>query len=176
MTQLILALAVATFAITANAQDKQIGERRPADAEEIAPNEGSDSCGLGWKITQERTLMATTTRGTVNFFVPPSFGMSTGSLGCEKHGFALKEANAASYAAANFEPLKGDLAKGKGEYLEAFAFAMGCLDTSALGSSVRAHFREILPAAGGNGHDLYRNVRGVIRSEKKLAALCPNAA
>ena len=176
MTKLFLALATFSFALAATAQDKPVGERRPADAEEIAPNEGSDSCGLGWKITQERTLMATTTRGTVNFFVPPSFGMSTGTLGCEKHGFALKEANAASYAAANFEPLKGDLAKGKGEYLEAFAFAMGCQDTQALSKSVRAHYREILPASDGNGHDLYRNVRGVIRSEKSLAALCPNAA
>ncbi|MFM8315218.1 MAG: DUF3015 family protein [Deltaproteobacteria bacterium] len=49
---------------------------------------GTDSCGLGWQVTQKKSFLATTTRGTTNAFVPPTFGMTFGTIGCDKHSFA----------------------------------------------------------------------------------------
>ncbi|MBK9038693.1 MAG: DUF3015 family protein [Bdellovibrionales bacterium] len=41
-----------------------------------------DGCGLGWEVTDSETMIGTTTRGTTNMFVPPAFGMTTGTIGC----------------------------------------------------------------------------------------------
>ena len=40
---------------------------------------GTDSCGLGWHVTQDKSLLATVTRSTTNAVVPPTFGMTSGN-------------------------------------------------------------------------------------------------
>ena len=55
-----------------------------------------DSCGLGWEVTDKKTYTATTTRATTNFFVPPVFGMTTGTLGCEKLEIGSNDKEAAT--------------------------------------------------------------------------------
>lgn len=59
-------------------------------AQDTSPG-GSDGCGLGWEVTGEKTMLATTTRGTTNAFVPPTFGMTSGTIGCETHRFVQKK-------------------------------------------------------------------------------------
>ena len=140
----------------------------------IAPNQGSDDCGLGWQVTQEKTMIATTTRGTTNSVVAPAFGMTTGTMGCEQHSFAKKELDSAVYAAVNFDTLSIDMASGSGEVLEGFAATLGCTDSAKLGQALRANYRTVAPAA--NGVEMYKNIRQVIRSDKSLSASCPNAA
>ena len=45
---------------------------------------GSDGCGLGSEVTQKKSLLATTTRGTTNGTIPPAFGMTSGTIGCDQ--------------------------------------------------------------------------------------------
>lgn len=137
---------------------------------------GSDSCGLGWQVTDKKTMVATTTRGTTNYFIPYTFGITTGTMGCEKHDFAKKEVEAAVYAANNVDTLNIDFAKGQGEYLTAFAQSMGCNDSDVnmLGAEVKRNYGSISSSA--NGVELYKAVRSVIRGNSRLAVSCTNAA
>src|SRR3954471_20570420 len=77
---------------------------------------GSDGCGLGWQVTQKKSFLGTTTRGTTNAVVPPTFGMTSGTIGCDQHGFAKNDQKAIEFVAANYEPLMVEMAQGNGEY------------------------------------------------------------
>lgn len=85
-----------------------------------------DGCGLGWEVTSSETMIGTTTRGTTNAFVPPTFGMTTGTLGCKKLDIASNEKEAANYVVNNYPNLKQQLASGQGEYVQGLTEVMSC--------------------------------------------------
>lgn len=131
---------------------------------------GSDGCGLGWQVTQKKSFLATTTRATTNGVVPPTFGMTSGTIGCDQHSFAKKDIDAANYIASNHDPLMMDLAKGHGEYLDSFAKVLGCKDASKLGAATRAHFSDI--SAGATTSQVLNSTKEVVKSDASLAASC----
>lgn len=122
-----LAFSAAGFA----AEKKKAAAAPAPEAKRMGAVEGqpdSDACGLGWQVTQSKTLIATTTRGTTNWVIPYSFGMTSGTMGCAQHPFAKKDQEAAAYAVTNYEPLLLEMAEGHGETLAGFARTMGCGD------------------------------------------------
>ncbi len=145
------------------------------DDDGVAPDKG-DGCGLGWQVTQKRTLIATTTRGTTNAFVPPTFGMSSGTLDCEQHSFAKNEQPAVIFAATNQESLAIEMAAGRGEYLDAFARTMGCdgASVSEFGRHAQKNF-SVIAAPARNGSELYLNAKKSIESNPALASCRPTA-
>lgn len=86
----------------------------------------SDGCGLGWKVTDSKTFSATTTRGVTNVFIPPTFGMSSGTLGCETHGLVTTEGKIKYFVSATFDHLLNDLSNGEGEYLDQYLSFYSC--------------------------------------------------
>lgn len=117
-----------------------------------------DSCGLGWDVTDKKTVLATSTRGTTNSFVPPTFGMTTGTLGCEKfQGFAANEKESASFVAKNFDSIRGQLAIGSGEYVDATAQSFGC-DSASFGAHVQQNYNTVV-APAQDGVELYQNLK-----------------
>ena len=69
-----------------------------------------DGCGLGWQVNDGKTSTATTTRATTNYTVPPAFGMTTGTLGCDQLEIGQNDKESLNYVATNFEVLKSELA------------------------------------------------------------------
>ncbi len=114
-----------------------------------------DGCGLGWQVTDQETMIATTTRGTTNAFVPPAFGMTTGTLGCKKLAFAANDKAAVNYVVNNFSNLKQQLAVGQGEYVDGLSEVMNC-DGAAIQKSYNS---VVAPAL--DGVDLYKNLKNV---------------
>jgi hypothetical protein len=92
---------------------------------------GSDGCGLGWEITKKKSFLGTTTRGTTNSFVPPTFGMTTGSIGCDRHSLAAADKGALELVATHYDALLLDMARGQGETVTALAHVLGCGGNSA---------------------------------------------
>lgn len=137
----------------------------------VSPNEGSDSCGIGWQVTNKRTFLGTTTRGTTNSFVPPTFGMTSGTIGCQSHTFAKNEESAVKYAATNFDELKVEMAEGQGEYLQAFARTLGCSEAASaeFGAMTQVKFEAITK---GGSLDFYENVKKEIKNSPALSANC----
>lgn len=140
---LALALLVSTFSVFA--QDK------------------GDGCGLGWQVTNKRTLSATTTRGTTNGTVPPTFGMTTGTIGCERHSIVKNGMESIHYANANLDQLVIELAQGNGEYVNSFAATLGCSDASAFASTMQSNYSKIVTDSV-NGSVLLENVKAQIKS------------
>jgi hypothetical protein len=87
-------------------------------------------CGLGklaWsdygrqKSIAPQVLMATT-NGT---FGSQTFGISSGTSGCTNDGTIMSEHKASVFAAANYESLSQEMARGGGEHLASLAELMG---------------------------------------------------
>lgn len=134
----------------------------------------SDSCGLGWQITKKKSFLATTTRGTTNSFVPPTFGMSTGTIGCAQHSIVKKEEPAFRFLLANHQALELEMAMGHGEALAAFASEWGCSPAS-IGRFSRAtqeRFDRIFDAPRSNGVEVFERIRSVIREDQALRQDC----
>lgn len=154
--------ALLTFATAAFAEDE----------EPISPNGGSDQCGLAWKIVKGKTLMGTLTRMTTNYYFEPSFSMTSGTSGCEKHKIAQGEVESVKYVAANFNSIKSDMAEGQGEYLAGLGRLMGCSDQGmeSFQNSAQQNFGTL--TQGADAFQVLQNVKGMIRSNGQLSASC----
>jgi DUF3015 family protein len=92
-------------------------------------------CGLGklaWsdygrqKSIAPQVLMATT-NGT---FGSQTFGISSGTSGCTNDGTIMSQYKAEVFAAANYESLSQEMARGGGEHLASLAELMGVPEES----------------------------------------------
>jgi hypothetical protein len=136
--------------------------------------DSSDGCGLGWELTSKTTFSATSTRTTTNAFVPPTFGMTSGTLGCAKHDLVRKrDEQAAFYAVENYDSLRQEMAEGSGENLQAFASLMGCDQESYSGFAqmVRKNFSAIA-SDSDTRLDLVLNIRHELERDPALALSC----
>ncbi len=120
-----------------------------------------DGCGLGWQVNDKKTYTATTTRGTTNAFVPPTFGMTTGTMGCDKLDVGRNDKEAADYVATNFETLKSELAVGQGEYVSALAKTMNC-SSAQFGTEIQKHYDSVV-APAANAVQLYKGIKAQTR-------------
>lgn len=118
----------------------------------------SDGCGLGWQVTKKKTFSATTTRGTTNSVVPNTFGMTSGTIGCEQHSLVKADMKPLHYADANYENLMTEIAQGQGEYLAGFAAAMGC-SSEDFSSALQSNFSEIVE--GKTPADLVKKAKSI---------------
>ncbi len=118
-----------------------------------------DGCGLGWEVTDQKTYTATTTRSTTNAFVPPGFGMTTGTMGCEQLDIGKLDEQAADYVATNYESLKSELASGRGEYVDSLADAFGCsAQAEQMGARIQKNYSTVV-APARDSLQLYKNIR-----------------
>lgn len=140
----------------------------------ISPNQGSDTCGLGWQVTDKKSFIGTTTRGTTDSALSP-FGMTSGTWGCEQHTFVKRDQEAILYVATNVEPLSIEMAEGRGEFLQAFARTMGCSDSvaGAFGQMTQKNYEKIMNAQ--NGVKMFQNVKQEIANDPVLMVGCNSA-
>ena len=118
---------------------------------------GSDGCGLGWRVTQEKTMIATTTRATSLPTMP--FGMTSGTLGCDQHPLAAKDMEAAGFVAVHADALRLEAAAGRGERLAALSEVMGCADAGAFAARLKGSWAEVFPHPGVGGLAVFEGVR-----------------
>ncbi|MBK8802223.1 MAG: DUF3015 family protein [Fibrobacteres bacterium] len=106
-----------------------------------AANYGMAGCGLGSIAMGPKGSQVSA--GTTNSSTGTQFfGITSGTSNCAEDGVALKQSEVNSFAEANFETLKSEMAQGKGENLTVLASLMGC-DAAKLSSSVRADYGSI---------------------------------
>ena len=134
---------------------------------------GSDSCGLGWEVTQKKTFAATSTRATTNYVVPSTFGMTSGTIGCDSHGLVKKDQEAVKFVATNYDSLIIEMAQGQGEYLHSLAQLMGCQDSvyGRFGSTIQDRYSKIMDKSN-TVVDLFKNVRSEVKNDATLSAGC----
>ncbi len=132
---------------------------------------GSDMCGLGWSVTQKKSFLGSTTRTSTNFTIPPTFGMTSGTINCDQHSLAQRDLPAAKVVVANYDVLKVEMASGSGETLAALAQTMGCSEAAvpAFGKSMQKNYEKII---GSSSLDMFENVKSQVKQEKALAQAC----
>jgi len=169
----ILAL-LPTLALAGSKKDVMEGYgTRGVDATMGANPTGTDGCGLGWQVTQKKTMLGTTVRATTNAVVPPTFGMTSGTMGCDKHDIAKNDMDAAKFAFNNQEPLTIEMAQGQGEYLAGFAKTLGCEDSAQadFAKMTQDQFGQIVQK-GQSPLSLLKNVKAQMKSHPVLSESC----
>ena len=102
---------------------------------------GMAGCGLGSIVIGANggQISAATTNGSS---ASQLFGITSGTSNCAEDGVAMNEGETNSFAEANFESLKQEMAQGQGDNLQVLASLMGC-DAHALGSAARSNYGSI---------------------------------
>ncbi|MFY9179452.1 MAG: DUF3015 family protein [Venatoribacter sp.] len=119
-------------------------------ASSLALASGPAGCGAGSLVFPnagpwyEHVLAATTNGISGN----QTFGMTSGTLGCEAANGPLKLAQA--FIDENMDQLAADTAMGQGETLAALAEVIGvqAQDSAAFNQTMQAHFDELFSAQG----------------------------
>lgn len=152
----LLAVLAGVFASQAFAEDKSSG------------------CGLGWAVTKKQSFLGTTTRNTTNVFIPNTFGMTSGTMGCAQHSIAKKEQPAVNFVLSNYDTLQMDMAQGGGEYVTGLATLMGCGDgvQAEFGRMTQSKYREIFGNGKATPVQVFQNVKTQVQSTPALASGC----
>jgi hypothetical protein len=145
---------------------------------QLVQAESSVGCGLGQMIAPKQSLISATTRYITNgTFCNQIFGMSSGTSGCTQHSIVKKESASQFYAEANLENLKVEMAQGGGEYLVAFADALGCNDQAKniFTHVTQKEYGKIFQNGNESANQMLDNVKKVVNENQGLKGQCQNA-
>lgn len=138
--------------------------------------DGSSGCGPGWYILKDNSLISSALRATTNGFLFPvtTIGMTVGTSNCSKHKIVKKEQESLHFATMNYYELKGEVAKGSGKYLSAFATTMGCNAGSQemLNAELKNNYKNIFPSNKVNPEATLLEVYKAIFNNKDLMNQC----
>jgi len=137
----------------------------------------SVGCGLGSQIFDGQSgifpqILAVTTNGTLG---NQTFGISTGTLGCDPDGTVVASARVPMFVGANMDNLAHDMAIGKGESLESLATLMNIADADkvAFYQTARNNYGRIFSVANLTSGDVLASLYDVMRADERLAQYVP---
>lgn len=139
----------------------------------FAASNGPAGCGLGSSVIfknadkwYEHVMAATTNASSGN----QTFGMTSGTLGCEDAHGPLAN-GVAMFLNNNLEPLSVDVAKGHGETLDALADLMGVKgsDKALFNQEMQSHFDTIFANAQVTPKKAYDGITNVMSQSKELS-------
>lgn len=137
----------------------------------------SVGCGLGSQIFDGQSgiipqILAVTTNGTLG---NQTFGISTGTLGCDPDGTVVASARVPMFVGANMDNLAHDMAMGKGESLESLATLMNIADAdkTAFYQTARNNYGQIFSVANLTSGDVLASLYDVMRRDERLAQYVP---
>ena len=113
-------------------------------------------------------VLAGTTNGLLG---NQTFGISSGTLGCNQGGTVTAAARLSMYAGANIDNLASDMAAGRGESLDTLAQLIGIpeADRPAFFHLTKSHFGELFPADTTTAGQMLTTLHGLLASDPQLA-------
>ncbi len=143
----------------------------------MAASPNSVGCGLGAQLFDGQSgifpqVLAVTTNGT---FGNQTFGISTGTLGCDPDGTVVASARIPMFVGANMENLARDMATGKGESLESLAALLGVAeqDKSSFFTATKSNFGRIFARDNVTSGDVVASLYQVMQEDAALAQYVP---
>lgn len=143
----------------------------------MAAPPNSVGCGLGSQVFDGQSgivpqVLAVTTNGTVG---NQTFGISTGTLGCDPEGTVVASARVPMFVGANMDNLAHDMAVGQGESLESLATLMNISDAdkAAFYQVTKSNYGRIFSAANVTSGDMLASLYDVMRANGQLAQYVP---
>lgn len=155
MKKMIAVLAIAMVPFTAARADNDAG------------------CGLGTQLMAGNEgvlykLLATYTNG---LFFNGTFGITSGTLGCNGRNKVTVDAGLVKFASANIDQLSAEMASGEGEALSAFASIYGVAETdrAAFYGLAKANYASIFASTDVTADEIVNNVNGLLATNAQLA-------
>ncbi len=143
-----------------------------ADGHKQAGNGDSTGCDLGSTIWAGKTgvlpqILAVTTNGTSG---NQTFGITTGTLGCDKND-VIASAEVRQLAAASLDNLATDIARGEGETLASLASAMKVeqADQPLMFATLKGNFTRIFPNDSVSSDSVLVTIQQVMAEDEALA-------
>jgi hypothetical protein len=128
----------------------------------FAANQKNTGCGLGTLIMKGNDgllfqVLAVTTNGTCG---NQTFGISSGTLDCEKPAKFAKIEKINTFVADNMDSLANDIAKGEGEYLNTLAVLMEVPEGTRADfySKLQNNFSRIYTSSKVTNVDVVKNI------------------
>lgn len=135
--------------------------------------EDSTGCGLGTMLFDGQQgiapqVVAVTTNGT---FGNQTFGITSGTLGCDRDGVIKHTAKVEAFVAGNMEDLASDMAAGGGESLASLAKLMGVPENKrpAFYNAAQENFSRIYGAEDVTAGEVVNNLQAVMAAKPQLA-------
>ena len=135
-------------------------------------------CGLGKELWSDASnqksigaqVLAATTNGTSG---NQTFGISSGTSGCTNDGTILGEYKVNVYAAANFDNLSQDMARGNGEHLTSFAELLNIPqeNRSEFYTLAQTQYRGMLQSGANTPAAMLASLDGGMSSHPSLAKI-----
>lgn len=136
---------------------------------------GDPDVGCGWgtkafkgqKGVAAKVLAATTNSILGN----QTFGISSGTAGCNQGGTVMGSARVNTYASANLDQLASDIAAGQGESLDTLAHLIGVsdADTPAFRALAKQNFAALFAADETTAGDMLSALEALMADDAQLA-------
>ena len=130
-------------------------------------------CGLGTQLMAGNEgvlykLLATYTNGILG---NGTFGISSGTLGCNGRNKVTVDAGLVKFASANIDQLSAEMASGEGEALSAFASIYGVAqaDRVAFYELAKANYASIFASSEVTAGDVVSKVNALLAANQQLA-------
>lgn len=116
-------------------------------------------CGLGSMIIKDNSTavllaLQATTNGTSG---NQTFGITSGTLGCQKTKFVMNE-QAQEFVASNMDQLAKEIAVGHGESIETLAELLAVSDKVAFATSLQENYNSIYTSQNATMSDVLDNI------------------
>jgi len=120
-------------------------------------------CGLGSMVIEDQDsvlmqVIATTTNGTSG---NQTFGITSGTLGCDKPASFVMNEKLLNFVASNIDTIAIDGAKGSGESLNTLATLMNVQNKKEFSSKIQANFSKIFTNKDLTSAQLIDNISNI---------------
>ena len=130
-------------------------------------------CGLGTQVWEGSSgsivkAFAATTNGTSG---NQTFGVSSGTSGCNQGGTVTAEVRVREFVGANLDQIARDAAHGGGESLHAFSQLLGVRDgdRSAFFALTQTHFDALFSEEGATAGSMLASLRQLLAKDPQLS-------
>jgi len=136
----------------------------------------SAGCGLGHILFQGQSGMVPNVLGatTNGSFGSQTFGITTGTSGCNQSDSVQNEKVQEDFVAVNYEKLSEEMAQGHGQYVSALAELMGCsaaahTDFAQLSQS---KYETLFSTPEMDAHAMLGSLKGEMAKDAVLSSSC----
>lgn len=130
-------------------------------------------CGLGTQLMEGQSgvlfhLLATYTNGILG---NQTFGITSGTLGCNGNTKVTVDAGLTKFASTNFDQLAAEMAAGEGEALTALASLYGveATDRAAFYSLTKAHYGAIMSSEQVTAGEVVATIKSLMAADARLS-------
>ena len=139
----------------------------------VAAAKDSTGCGVGTMLFDGQSgvgpqVLAVTTNGTLG---NQTFGISSGTLGCDSSGMVDHMAELNEFTGDNMDRLAADVAAGEGETLATMADLLGVAsaDRDRFNRVMQQNFVRIFPSTNTSAEEVVKTTQAVMAEDSQLS-------